>query len=305
MQHRRSLVLEFWNRGGELTVANIRYRNFVRGFLTELLRNDAGANDLTTSSLIKKNKKASAIIVAKENGMLAGVEEFKFLNSDLEISAIKKDGGKIKNGDALLEISGDAGKILGRERVSLNLLQRMSGIATLASGLDKKLRNKAKLAATRKTLWGLLDKKAVSVGHGLTHRLGLSDLVLIKDNHLKLLGGNIEKAISLAINKSKYIEIEVEDGKQALKAANAIKLFNKNGHENLFAILLDKLRPDDIILIIKELKKQNLYENILFEASGNINPQNLIGYADCGIDVVSMGCLTNSAKSLDISLEVK
>ncbi len=304
MRHRLSRILEFWDRSKELSINNRSYRDFVNEFICLLLKNDIKNGDLTSNSLIKGNKNISAFVIAKEDGILAGLEEFSLINNDLHLKFLKKDGDKIKNGDIVLKIFGNTKKILSRERVSLNLLQRMSGIATLTNSLNKKLKYKIKIAATRKTLWNLLDKKAVSLGNGLTHRLNLNDGIIIKDNHLKILNYDIEKALSLIKNKSKYIEIEVEDKKQALNAAKAIKNIIKKNNKNLYAIMLDKIYPKQIKSIIKDLKNQNLYDYVLLEASGNINPKNLTGYAECGVDIVSMGYITNSAKVLNMSMEI-
>lgn len=302
MQHREKLVLEFWDRSKDLRINNNKYQNFLQKFWYLLLGNDIGNYDITTNSLIKKNKKISAEIIAKEGGIFAGLEEFQLLDKDLKIKVLKNDGDEIKNGDVLLEIKGNGRKILERERTSLNLLQRMSGIATLTNELNKKLKNEVKLAATRKTLWSFIDKKAVSIGGGLTHRLNLSDGVIIKDNHLKALNHNIEKALKLVKNKSRYIEIEVENKRQAFITAKVIKELNNNN--NLFAIMLDKIKPQEIKFVIEELKNKDLYDYVLLEASGNINPNNLMEYADCGVDVISMGYITNSAKVLNMSLEI-
>jgi nicotinate-nucleotide pyrophosphorylase (carboxylating) len=304
-KQRQLLSKIFWDRSRELTMTSKKYKNHVKKFWHFLLKNDIGKGDATTNSLIKKNEKISAMIVAKEDGIFAGSDEIIFLNKDLEIKALKNDGDKIKKGEALLDIKGNSKKILSRERTFLNLLQRMSGIATLTNNLVKKLNDKgskARIAATRKTLWGSLDKKAVSVGGGLTHRLSLSDGILIKDNHLKIMRGNIEKALGLAKSKSKYIEIEVENKKQAVTAAKAIKKMSNNN--NFFAIMLDKVPPEEIKSIIEELKNKDLYGYVLLEASGNINSDNLTEYGNCGVDIISMGRITNSAKALNMSLEI-
>ena len=321
MQPRNKLILEFWDKSKELTVKNTNYRNFVHQFLMVLLKQDIGNTDLTTTSLTKKNSEIHAQIIAKEDGIFAGFEEFALLNKDLKIKPLKNDGDKISKGDILIDISGNAQKILERERTSLNLLQRMSGIATLTNALNKKLNNtqenqrfsapghffkisrEIKLAATRKTLWGLLDKKAVSIGGGLTHRLSLSDGIIIKDNHLKILKNSIENALMLVKDNSPHIEIEVENKKQALTAASLIKKLSNE--RNLFAIMLDKIKPQEIKAIIEELKNRHFYEYVLLEASGDIKPSNLMEYAGCGVDVISMGYITNSAKALDISQEIK
>lgn len=306
MQLRDRLVLEFWDRSRNLSLKNRRYRNYAKKFFLNLLRQDIGNGDLTTGSLIENNKIISANITAKENGILAGLEEFSLVNKDLKLKFLKKDGDSVNKGDILIEIHGNAKKILERERTSLNLLQRMSGIATLTNTLNKKLNNKARIAATRKTAWGLIDKKAVSTGGGLTHRLNLNDGILIKDNHLKILGHDIEKALALVKSKSGYIEIEVESKNQALESAKAIKNIKKSfiHDKTFFAIMLDKIPPKEIKSIIKRLKKQNLYDYMLLEASGNISPDNLMDYAGCGIDVISMGCITNAAGVLDLSQEI-
>lgn len=305
MQHRLSQVLEFWDRSKKLSIKNKDYREFANEFLNALLKNDVKSNDLTTNSLANGSKNISALIIAKENGILAGAEEFSFINKDLDSRLFKKDGNKIKKGSVIAEINGNARKILSRERTLLNLLQRMSGIATLADSLNKKVKGKIKIAATRKTLWGLLDKKAVAVGHGLTHRLNLNDGVLIKDNHLKILDYDIEKALKLAKSSSKYIEIEAENKNQALKAAAIMKNLIGKGSKNMYAVMLDNIKPGEINSIINGLKKKGLYDYVLLEASGNITPKNLAEYEKCGADVASMGCITNSSGALNMSLEIR
>lgn len=307
MQRRDKLVLEFWDRKYRLSIQNREYAEFVKDLVGILLKQDINNKDITSNSLINA-KKITAVIVAKEEGIFAGLEEFSLVNNDLELTFLKKDGDKMKSGDILVEIKGTAGKVLEKERVSLNLLQRMSGIATNIYRLNNKLENKIKLAATRKTLWGLLDKKAVSIGGGLTHRLSLNDGVIIKDNHLKMLGNNIESVINSIKNKSKYIEIEVEDRNQAINAAKTITKIKNNKkikNTSIFAIMFDKIPPTEIKEIVNGFKKLSLDNNILFEASGNINENNLTDYINCGVDIISMGSITNSAKILNMSLEIK
>lgn len=302
MQPKDKLILEFWDRSKELTIKNKQYRNFVYDFYNLMLKYDIKRGDITTNTIINQNKKIKACIIAKEDGIIAGTEELLFFNRDLKIKSLKKDGERVKNNETILEINGNASKILQKERINLNLLQRMSGIGTLTYSMQKK--SKIRIAATRKTLWGLLDKKAVSIGGGLTHRLNLSDGIIIKDNHLKLVKYDFEKVISSVKNKSRYIEIEVENKNQALSAAMAIKKLIKKNNENLYAIMLDKIKPENIKSIIRNLKNQDLYDHVLLEASGNINQKNLHEYSNCGVDVISMGFITNSAKFLDISMEI-
>ncbi|MBI2655252.1 carboxylating nicotinate-nucleotide diphosphorylase [Candidatus Woesearchaeota archaeon] len=304
MQPREKLVLEFWDRSKELHINNNEYGDFANEFFSLLLKSDIKKGDLTSNFLIKKNRNISAYIAAKETGILAGLEEFNFLNRGLKIRQLKNDGDRIKSGEILLKLTGNAVKILERERTNLNLLQRMSGIATLTYNLNKKLNNKIRVAATRKNLWGLLDKKAVSIGGGLTHRLNLGDGIIIKDNHLKIIGYDFKKAINSVKNSSIYIEIEVENAEQALEAALIIRK-SKGSNKNVHAVMLDKINPKEIKLIIQELKIRNLYEYVLLEASGNITPENLHEYSDCGVDIISMGCITNSAKALNMSMEIE
>lgn len=305
MPPRDKRVLEFWDRSGQLSLKNKEYSDFVSAFLTALLKQDVGKGDITSSSLLKENKNVPAAIIAKEDGVLAGLEEFGLMNRDLKIMPLKHDGDMIRAGEILAKIRGPAVKILERERIGLNLLQRMSGIATLTNNLSEKLGD-VRLAATRKTLWGSMDKKAASIGKGLTHRIGLSDGAIIKDNHLEVLNYDFEKAIAHVKGKTKYVEIEVENKKHAIAAATAIRKFaKKSGNRNLFAIMLDNIRPEEIKSIMKEMKRIKLHDYALFEASGNINPSNFMEYADCGVDVISMGFITNSGKALNISQEIE
>jgi len=304
MLPRDKLVLEFWDRSKELNAKNRAYRNFASRFLRMLLKHDIGKGDLTSSSLVDADEEISAAIVAKENGIFAGLDEFGLVNNDLKSKMLKHDGDRIKAGEVLIRIAGPAGKVFERERTCLNLLQRMSGIATLTNNLAEKL-GRVKLAATRKTVWGSIDKKAVSIGKGLTHRIGLNDGIIVKDNHLEVLNYDFAKVIGLVKNKSRYIEIEVENKKQALDAASAIKNASGKSKGKLFAIMLDNIKPKEIKSIIKEMKKRGLYDYVLLEASGNINPSNFLEYSNCGVDVISMGCITNSAKVLNLSQEIE
>lgn len=306
MLPREKIVLEFWDRSEKLRTGDKEYRNFLNEFFRIRLNNDSAGNDLTTDSLIKNRKNIAARIVAKEEGVIAGLEEFSFLNKDVKLRLLKSDGDAVKPGEVVAEAVGSAGKVLARERMNLNLIQRMSGIATKVNSLDKIMKGTVKIAATRKTLWGIIDKKAVSVGNGLTHRLSLNDGILVKENHLRLLNHNFTKVLSLVNNKSGYIEIEVENKEEAMEAARAMqKIKNKTKNRNLFAIMLDKIPPNSINDIINDLRSKNLYNEILFEASGNINENNVHAYSDCGVDIISMGSITNSAKALNMSLEIK
>ena len=306
---RRQLAREFWDRSGELGISNKRYANYIKNMINDKLIEDCANEDITTSSLIGKNKRIMAEVVAKQDGILAGIDEASLF--DLSIKKLKNDGNRIKKGDKILEIHDHAKKILSNERALLNILQRMSGIATMAYNLRSKTKNNCLIAGTRKTLFSLLDKKALSVGGALTHRLSLRDSILIKENHLQLLNNDIKKALESANknNKSKYIEIEVKNEKEALEAAEAIFWLKPN---KLFAIMFDNMDATIIKTTIKKINNYYNYKNgknsnekiILFEASGGINEKNIAEYSKNGVDVISLGALTHSAKSLDLSLEI-
>ncbi len=300
---RENLVLEFWDRRASLTIKNKHYRDYAKKLINRQLNEDIGKGDITTDSLIKEGKKIKAAVIAGHDGIVAGIEEaFLF---GLNIKKLKNDGGKAKKGEAIIEIYDDAKKIVAYERTLLNMMQRMSGIATAAYNIKKIIRDRCFIAGTRKTLFGLLDKKALSVGRGLTHRLNLRDSILIKDNHLKLLGNNIGKALKLAgKNKAKYVEIEVKNENEALEAAETILSLGSN---KLFAIMFDNMGASTIKNSITKINNRlNDYNKkiILFEASGGINEKNIMEYGKTGVDVVSLGALTHSSKALDMSLEI-
>jgi len=306
---RDKLVLEFWDRSKNLNISDKKYQSYVNKTIDEKLKEDYYKKDLTTNSLISRDKKIKAVIVANQDGIVAGIDEISAFLKKVKIKIIKSrmDGNKIKNRGIILEIHGNARKILSYERTLLNILQRMSGIATLTYNIRKLTENNCFISGTRKTLFSLIDKKSVSVGGGLTHRLNLSDFILIKDNHLKLLNTGIEKA-SKSANKSKktkYVEIEVKNEKEALEAAETIFSLKSN---KLFAIMFDNMKPIQIknsIKTINNIINENSINNkLLFEASGNINEKNISEYSKTGVDVISLGSLTHSVKAFDLSLEI-
>jgi len=219
----------------------------------------------------------------------------------LSVKAEVADGEKIRNKQIIMKISGNAQTVLSAERTILNLISRMSGIATVTRRLTEKLRKAnatAKIAATRKTAPGLLyfDKKAVLIGGGDPHRLRLDDLVLVKDNHIAIVG-SVERAVKRAKQNcsfSKKIEVEVTSVTDALKAAEA----------GADIIMLDNFPPKQIREAIKALKKAGFFGKILLEISGGITEQNLLEYASTQVNIISMGALTHSVQVLDVSLEI-
>jgi len=278
-------------------------RKILEEKLLRILAEDLGQGDITTALIVSEKSTAEAEVIAKESGIVCGIEEAKILleSLGLQVEALVRDGQKIRASQVLLKISGKARTLLSVERTLLNLLSRMSGIATATKEVVEKIRKsklKTRVACTRKTAPGLLyfDKKAVSVGGGDTHRLHLDDMVLIKDNHIKI-AGNVEKAVEKArenVSFSKKIEVEVTRVEDALTAA-------KSGAD---IIMLDNFSPKQVKKAIKLLEKAGFREKVLLEASGGITKENILEYASTGVDIVSLGEITQSSRALDMSLEI-
>ena len=277
-------------------------RRLVEEKLKQFLADDVGQGDVTAAAVIPANLTVKAEVIAKDEGVVAGIEEATFLAEylGLIVSAKVADGEKIKNKQVLMQISGDAQTILSVERTMLNLLSRMSGIATKTRSLTEMLEKastKAKIAATRKSAPGLLyfDKKAVAIGGGDPHRLHLDDMVLIKDNHLAVVG-SVEAAVKKAkaqASFSKKIEIEVTTIEDAVKAAKA----------GADIIMLDNFSPQQAKDAAETLEKAG-FGSVLLEVSGGITGENLLEYAKADVNIISLGELTHSVKGLDISLEI-
>ncbi len=271
----------------------------IRRFLEE----DVGQGDVTTLLTIPRGIIVEAQVVAKEKGVAAGVEEVSAFLEELgfETNALVSDGSEIEKGTTIMRISGDARTLLSTERTILNLLSRMSGIATKTRSVIEKVRDtsyETRIACTRKVAPGLLyfDKKAVMLGGGDTHRLHLDDLVLVKDNHLAIIGG-VGEAVKRARNTvsfSKKIEVEVSSEKDASEAVEA----------GADIVMLDNFSPQKIKEAISLLAKNGLRDRVLIEASGGINEENVVEYAATGADILSLGEITDSVKALDMSLDV-
>ncbi|NWK06090.1 carboxylating nicotinate-nucleotide diphosphorylase [Marine Group I thaumarchaeote] len=267
----------------------------------ELLRfisEDVQSGDITSVLLPKKKIKAK--IISRQEGILAGIRFAKdiFYLKGCRVRIIKKDGVKLKPNQIILQVSGDAKAVLSCERTVLNLLARMSGIATQTSLLVSKIRKinrKTKLYSTRKTAPGLrfFDKEAVVIGGGHKHRMSLNDMVMIKDNHL-LVSNSIENITKNARRQHKDVEVEVENQRDAMIAASS----------GATIVMLDNFSPAQIKKTISALQKKKLRNKVKLEASGGINSKNIAAYAKTGVDMISVGSITNSVKSLDLSLEV-
>ena len=267
----------------------------------ELLRfisEDIQSGDIT-SVLLPKNK-IKAKIISREDGILAGVkfagDVFRLKGCNVKI--IKKDGMKLKPNQIILQVSGNARTVLSCERTALNLLSRMSGIATHTNLLVSKIRKinrKTKLYSTRKTAPGLrfFDKEAVMIGGGHKHRMSLNEMVMIKDNHL-MVSNSMEDIIKNARKRHKNVEVEAENQRDAVFAANS----------GATIVMLDNFSPAQIKKTITVLQKKKLRNKVKLEASGGINSKNIAAFAKTGVDMISVGSITNSVKGLDLSLEV-
>lgn len=278
-------------------------RKIVEDRLKEILAEDIGQGDVTAGAIIPHGLTVNAEVIAKEEGIAAGIEEATILAESLGLKVKPQvaDGEPIRKKQVIMQISGDAQTILSAERTLLNLLSRMSGIATTTRNLTEKLRRanlKAKIAATRKSAPGLLyfDKKAVIIGNGDPHRLHLDDMVLIKDNHIAIVG-SAEEAVKKAkanVSFSKKIEVEVTKAADALKVAEA----------GADVIMLDNFSPKQVKETVELLKGAGFFGKVLLEVSGGITAENIIDYATTQVDIISMGEITHSVKALDISLEI-
>jgi nicotinate-nucleotide pyrophosphorylase (carboxylating) len=272
--------------------------------IKEFLSEDLGFGDITTDTLIDDNSMAEAEIVFKEEGVVAGVEEaatiFELVGCKSQI--IINDGEGVKPQTVVLKIEGPSKNILKVERVALNILMRMSGIATATKRvvtLARIYNSKIRVAATRKTNPGFryFDKKGVKIGGGDTHRLRLDDCVLIKNNHLKFMPSISEaiKRVLEAVSFTKKVEVEVENTAQAIEAVEA----------GADIVMLDNMEPIEIRNTLRELERREIRNKILIEASGGITIKNIADYAKTGVDILSLGSLTHSVQAIDISLRMK
>ena len=277
-------------------------KSILRKIIKEFLEVDVGFGDITTNTLIQDKIHATAEIKARENGVIAGIQEaimvFELMN--IKILDNIEDGSAVKKNQTILRIKGRAKDILTAERTALNILMRMSGIATETNSVIKIVRginNVTRIACTRKITPGFqyFEKRAVSLGGGDTHRFNLDDEIMIKDNHLSIFG-DIKEAIEKIrkeISFSKKIEVEVETIDQVLEAANA----------GADIIMFDNFTPVKATEALKLLEEKGLRDKVTIEFSGGINKNNVSAYAKLNPDVISMGYLIHSSKSLNINLE--
>jgi nicotinate-nucleotide pyrophosphorylase (carboxylating) len=311
-------------RGDTLTLANPEYFRMLRAFTEELLHADRDPEDITSVALAAGRKNTVAQIIANESGVLAGIDEavWYFTNFGLAVERVGADGQSVKSGQTILRLEGDSDRLLSLERVGLNLLQRMSGIATYTQRLQNIVRGRgsdappnANIIATRKTPWGLLDKRAAHLGGGGTHRLGLGDAILIKTNHLRLFAPEESDAIPIALNRAwgerhraVFIEVEVTGLAGALAAGRTFRELRRSdakADSYPCIVMLDNRTADEASRIIGDLRAEGVWDDILIEVSGGISEAALAAYADSGVDAISVGALTHSCKALDLRCKLE
>ncbi|MCE2687274.1 MAG: carboxylating nicotinate-nucleotide diphosphorylase [Rickettsiales bacterium] len=295
----------------EITSKNINLS--LKNTISNAIEEDKAFNDITSDAVMQKNSKVEFAIIARENSILCGVEAIKicfnklklnqkFYNSNLEYKILKNDGDKLLCGDKIATGTGDSNLIFSAERTILNLIQHLSGIATTTNLFVNKLNNpKITILDTRKTIAGLrfLQKFAVKIGGGDNHRLDLSSMILIKDNHLAT-SKNIITAVADAKkfcyqnNINSKIEVECDNINQVKEAIIA----------QADIIMLDNMTIEQISNASKLIRKNNSIRSILIEVSGGINLDNITQYQNLDIDFISVGALTHSAKAIDIGLDI-
>ena len=273
--------------------------------LDEIIRNalleDIGEGDFSTLSCVPKEAKGSAQLIVKENGVLAGIEVakriYEIYDPSLSFEVLKFDGDSVKKGGIAFRVAGSSQSILTTERLVLNCLQRMSGIATLTAKIKKEIEGSSSIILdTRKTTPGIrfLEKWAVKIGGGQNHRFGLYDMIMLKDNHIDYAGGitaaiQRTKAFLISAKKDLKIEIEVRNTKELEEVLRV---------GGVDRIMLDNFSPENLKEALKIIP--STYET---EASGGITLENIRAYADTNVNYISVGALTHSVKSLDLSLK--
>lgn len=267
----------------------------IKHIIESALKEDMPQGDITTDNLIPEGHQSKAYFIAKEDGVISGIsvveEVFQIVGGSYKLKFLVTDGASVKNHELLGTVEGDTKTILKAERVALNLLQRMSGIATTARAYVSRLVGDCKILDTRKTTPNLriLEKQAVRDGGATNHRFSLSDMVMIKDNHIDAVG-SISKAVALAKKHTNHvkIEVEVETYEQFLEALTT----------ECDIIMLDNMSNE----LMRKCVLENKHKKLL-EASGNMNLDRIEGVSALGVDYISVGALTHSVKSLDISLK--
>ena len=265
-----------------------------------MLAEDEGFGDITSNAVVEEGKIVEAYIKSKDDGILAGIDVIRDLFEEygVNVSSWLKDGTEISNGDVLISLKGDARTVLLLERTALNLLMRMSGVATAANHYVEMVKDfDVIVAGTRKTSPAIakFDKYALKVGGADPHRFSLDDMVLIKDNHIATCKSPLDALLKAKENTSfsKKIEIEVETLEDAIDCV-------KNGAD---IVMLDNMNPDEVKEVIEKLEELGIRQNSLIEVSGGITDETIIDYASLGVDIISIGALTHSSRSLNFSMK--
>lgn len=305
---RQERVAKHFQKKHLLTVASSFYKEQVLSLFDWMVVVDNVRRDLTTNALNLQGN-GVAEIVSKQDAVIAGMEEVIYcLKQKTEIVVLDAmtDESHAKKGDVLLRITGVLEDLLGYERIILNVLGRMSGIATYTVeflSLLQDVSNPPLLVSTRKTPWMLLDKKAVCVGGGGTHRLSLSDFPLVKDTHLfsqKGNGNGLFDVVHKVIQTGIFFEIEVGSAKEA---DTVISILEKAKYKEA-AVMLDNMTPESAKIFMQSFRKHAWYEHVYIEASGEVMKENLMQWAKTGVDVISSGSLTHSAPTCNVSMRL-
>jgi nicotinate-nucleotide pyrophosphorylase (carboxylating) len=282
-------------------ISEAQFRKEIDYIIKNAIREDIGEGDHSSLACIPKNAEGEAVLLIKDNGVLAGVDfaiqVFHAVDSGLTLEIYKNDGDIVMEGDIVFKVSGSSQSILKAERLVLNAMQRMSAIASKTKAFVQILEGtKAKILDTRKTTPGIraLEKWAVKIAGGTNHRFALYDMIMLKDNHIDFAGG-----ISEAIQKTKeYLKSENLDLKIIVEARNLAEVEEILKEEGVYRILLDNFSIEDTKIAVHMIGEQ-----CLTESSGNITLKTARSYADCGVDFISCGALTHSVYNMDMSLK--
>lgn len=274
-----------------------------RDFIAAALKEDIGAGDFSTLASIAPEAKGKAVLKIKEDGLIAGItlaqEIFHYLEPDAAFTLYKKDGDAVHSGETAFEVTASVHTILKAERLALNCMQRMSGIATLTQQYVNAIKHyRAEILDTRKTtpLFRMCEKEAVRIGGGCNHRMGLYDMVMLKDNHIDFCGG-IEKAIERTNEylKTNNLDLKIEVETRSLDDVRRVLAVG-----NIHRIMLDNYTPQQLAEAVVLIDGK--YET---EASGGITIENITEYAKSGVDYISVGAITHHAVSMDLSLKAQ
>ena len=265
-----------------------------------MLAEDEGFGDITSNSVVDESLEVNAYIISKDEGILAGMNIAKdiFTNYGVHVDFWLKDGCEIHKKDLLMSVKGNARTILLLERTVLNLIMRMSGVATASSEFVKLVGGKVKIAGTRKTSPAIskFDKYALQIGGADTHRFSLDDMVLIKDNHIATCVSPLDalKKAQSNVSFSKKIEIEVETLNDAVECVR----------QKADIVMLDNMSPELALNTLNALEEKDLRKDVLIEISGGITEENILDYAPLDVDIISLGSLTHATPSLNFSLDM-